>query len=146
MNNLRQAAQVALEALDDSIPVGVITLEKFYSAKEALRAALAEPQPEPYCYIYEYDSVLGLHREFYPRQWNGYLPSRVVTLYAAPTAQQPLTDEQIDAIPCTDGDGSDWAWESCDDAMEAMSCPWCDRQDIDICQHADDAKNCEKTK
>lgn len=105
-----------------------------------------QPQPEPYCYIYEYDSVLGLHREFYPRQWNGYLPSRVVTLYAAPTAQQPLTDEQIDAIPCTDGDGSDWAWESCDDAMEAMSCPWCDRQDIDICQHADDAKNCEKTK
>lgn len=113
---------------------------------ERLKAALAEPQPEPYCYIYEYDSVLGLHREFYPRQWNGYLPSRVVTLYAAPTAQQPLTDEQIDAIPCTDGDGSDWAWESCDDAMEAMSCPWCDRQDIDICQHADDAKNCEKTK
>jgi hypothetical protein len=48
-----------------------------------------QPQPEPYCYIYEYDSVLGLHREFYPRQWNGYLPSRVVTLYAAPTAQQP---------------------------------------------------------
>lgn len=23
-------------------------------------------------------------------------------------AREPLTDEQIDAIPCTDGDGSDW--------------------------------------
>lgn len=47
MTTLRQAAQAALDALDDSIPTGVITLEKFYSAKEALRAALAEPQPKP---------------------------------------------------------------------------------------------------
>ena len=23
-------------------------------------------------------------------------------------------------------------------------CPWCDQQDWDICQHADDTKNCEK--
>lgn len=98
MNNLRQAAQAALEALDDSIPVGVITLEKFYSAKEALRAALAEPQPEPYCYIYEYDSPFGLHREFYPSEWNGLKPSRTIALHAAPQTQRQPTFNRGDRV------------------------------------------------
>lgn len=33
MNNIRKAAQAALEVLDESIPTGTITLEKFYTAK-----------------------------------------------------------------------------------------------------------------
>jgi hypothetical protein len=41
---------------------------------------------------------------------------------------------------------NDWMWEDCSTALESMTCPWCDRQGTDICQHADDAKNCEKTK
>jgi len=40
---------------------------------------------------------------------------------------------------------NDWMWEDCADALEAMTCPWCDRQGTDTCQHADDAKNCEKS-
>lgn len=41
---------------------------------------------------------------------------------------------------------NDWMWEDCGTALESMTCPWCDRQGTDTCQHADDAKNCEKTK
>ena len=41
---------------------------------------------------------------------------------------------------------NDWMWEDCGTALESMTCPWCDRQGTDICQHANDAKNCEKTK
>lgn len=64
----------------------------------AERDAKEPPHAEPYCYIYEYDSALGLHREFYPRTWNGYEPSRTVQLYAAPQDRKPLTSDQITAI------------------------------------------------
>lgn len=59
----------------------------------------------------------------------------MTTLRRAAQAAQPNPAHQ-----------DDWMWENCDDALEAMTCPWCGRQDTDICQHADDAKNCEKVK
>lgn len=43
MNNLRQAAQQALEALERAVPTGEITLADWMKADTALRAALAEP-------------------------------------------------------------------------------------------------------
>jgi hypothetical protein len=44
----------------------------------------AEPVQEPYCHVYEYDDVFGLHREFYPREYNGRKPDRTVPLFTAP--------------------------------------------------------------
>ena len=112
MTTLREAAQQALEALescdaahpsdggrqwyDDKLVEPAIT---------ALRAALAdgdnvaptEPVQEPYCYLYEYDDVFGLHREFYPRNYNGRKPDRTVPLFTAPQ-RKPLTDKDIGRI------------------------------------------------
>lgn len=64
-------------------------------ADYGLQHAPAEPVQEPYCYVYEYDSVFGLHREFYPRPYNGTKPSRTVPVYAHPPQRKPLTDEEI---------------------------------------------------
>ena len=51
----------------------------------------AEPVQEPFCYVYEYDSPYGLHREFYPREYNGMKPSRTVPLYTAPPIHKSLS-------------------------------------------------------
>ena len=68
------------------------------------RAALAsQPQAEavpvaqPYCYVYEYDGVFGLHREFYPREWNGRKPDRTIPLYLHPPTQ--ASQPQAEAVP-----------------------------------------------
>ena len=45
MSNLRQAAQRALKEMDDHMYRA--DTHEFYEAKEALRAALAEPEQEP---------------------------------------------------------------------------------------------------
>ena len=70
-------------------------------AMEALEAVLiaerVEPV-EPYCYVYEYDGVFGLHREFYPLPYNGMKPSRTVPVYTTPPRQKPLTDDEIPAL------------------------------------------------
>jgi len=97
MTTLRQAAQAALEALGESVPTGGVTLLAFYKAMNELRAALAEPQPEP---------VGHVHREgrradgnpwmaaYFKQDGTNDLPEGT-PLYTAPQAQQPLTDEQI---------------------------------------------------
>ena len=92
MNNLRQAAQAALEALEqthkghwpDDAPEVIA----------ALRAALAEPQPEPVaqsrtireiiCYIRENDL--------------GSIGDEWIAALQAPQAQQPLTDSEINRL------------------------------------------------
>ena len=67
-------------------------------AEDAL-AQPPEPVQEPYCRVYEYDSVFGLHRELYPREYNGRKPDRAVPLYTDPPQRKPLTDEEItDAV------------------------------------------------
>lgn len=111
MTDLRTAAQQALEALGSSL----YPQPRQMAAIAALKAALAEhfcdthctwadhapgcvraePVQEPFCYVYEYDSPYGLHREFYPREYNGMKPSRTVPLYTAPPPRKPLTEEEI---------------------------------------------------
>ena len=61
------------------------------SPKAALAQSEQEPVQKPYCYVYEYDGVFGLHREFYPRVYNGREPDRSVPLYTAPP-QQPAPE------------------------------------------------------
>ena len=83
MSNLRQAAQHALEVMDDHMYRA--DTHEFYEAKEALRAALAEPEQEP-------DGIGWLKRD------SGY--------FTAPTPRKPLTDEELepllDAVPFYD--------------------------------------------
>ena len=61
------------------------------------QAEPVEPVQQPYCYVYEYDGVFGLHREFYPVPYNGMKPSRTVPVYTAPPQRKPLTEEEIAA-------------------------------------------------
>lgn len=53
MTTLREAAQMALDALNSSVPFGWSTsyVDKHRAATEALRAALAQPEQEPWGYI-----------------------------------------------------------------------------------------------
>ena len=50
---------------------------------------------EPYLYVYEYDSFMGLHREFRPIEWNGLQPTRTVALYRSP---QPSAEGSAEAM------------------------------------------------
>ncbi len=115
MSTLREAAQAALDALDDA--AGNINPERGYCdelethitlARDALRAALAEPQGEPVGHV----RIDSGEVHFVPRQRDadvaGFVDGQL--LYTAPPAQkrEPLTDDQINALPCTDGSGSDW--------------------------------------
>ena len=103
MNDLRTAAQQALEALEyGQYSLKQVSEHEWVSrgqlAMQALRAVLAQEQAEPvkpYCYIYEYDQGFGLHREFHPVPYNGMKPSRTVPLYTAPPRRKPLTEEEI---------------------------------------------------
>ena len=102
MSALREAAQQALEALENSSPDNArpecVFLDKHQEAITALRSALSQPEQEPYCYVYEYDSAFGLHREFYPGPYNGkQKPDRTVPLYTHPPRRewQGLTEEEI---------------------------------------------------
>jgi hypothetical protein len=97
MSDLRTAAQQALEALENAEEDGNCE----YGATAALRAALEQPEQEPYCYVYEYDSAFGLHREFYPGPYNGkQKPDRTVPVFTHPPRREwrGLTEEEIVAI------------------------------------------------
>jgi len=48
--------------------------------------------------------------------------------------------QELAAEPVRVPQENTWMWESCDDALAGMTCPWCNRQGTDTCQHADDAK------
>lgn len=128
MSNLRQAAQAALEALTESVDLvqhdydndwrhGMPTragqlkgsldaLNAHKAAIDALRAALAEPQPEPVAWAHRYsdDGPLRTLRDSELDAIDDVAivggTARVVPLYAAPQAQHPLTDKQIDAAYC----------------------------------------------
>jgi hypothetical protein len=93
MTTLREAAQQALEALE----VFATCFSDGNEAITALRAALAQEEQEPYCYIYEYDSAFGLHRQCYPGPYNGkQKPDRDVPVYTNPPRRewQGLTEEE----------------------------------------------------
>ncbi|QIM51585.1 hypothetical protein [Hydrogenophaga crocea] len=72
--------------------------------KEMTSVRASQPQAEakpvaPYCYVYEYDGVFGLHREFYPSEWNGREPDRTIPLYLHPPTQAS-EQERRDAERC----------------------------------------------
>jgi hypothetical protein len=111
MADLRQAAQQALEALEGCVkaldalhaPGDSIYTRASDSADRAeiaLRAALAQEEQEPYCYIYEYDTPSGLQREFYSREYIGRKPDRTVPLYTHPPRRewQSLSEEEIEDL------------------------------------------------
>ena len=114
---LRTAAQAALEALEEIM--GDYDLGCGRVQARALRAALAEPQPEPVTRDQIRDMVkecgIDWHRGFVPLfdgdDTNRYevLVREVIDRYAAPQAQQPLTDEQIKHIgDTTPGQQGGW--------------------------------------
>ena len=77
-------------------------------AKEALRAAIAEPEQEPVAWELrkgKTDRVLLEITNDRRRaaDWRASL-EEVVPLYTAPTPRKPLTDEQIHAVICSEYD------------------------------------------
>jgi len=60
-----------------------------------------EPAQEPYCYVYEYDTPLGMHRTLYPKEHNGKQPDRAIPLYTAPPKAEPV--EPVAWVASKDG-------------------------------------------
>lgn len=89
MSDLRKAAQKALTILDGGADICPASMEH-----KALRAALAQPEPEPVAVW-----------ELFADGWDtiddsGYLGTLPVgtKLYASPPQRQPLTDAEIDEV------------------------------------------------
>lgn len=97
----RDLVEQALEALGSSL----YPQPRQMAAIAALKAALESPVQEPYCYVYEYDSPHGLHREFYPREYNGMKPTRTVQVYTAPPQRTAEPVEEPVAWRTFDGEG-----------------------------------------
>ncbi len=106
MNNLRTAAQQALEALEyGQHSLKQVSEHEWVSrgelAMQALRAALAEPvqeqeQAEPVAWMDRYGDIYKMP-EIENWQDLGWTPSHTM-LYAAPPRRKPLTDEQDRAL------------------------------------------------
>jgi len=100
MTTVREAAQMALQALQESKPIDINDPTAFYRsahAIEALRVALAQPEPEPVAWADKYDIQREGHDFWVSRQQpakNG------APLYTAPPQRewQGLTDEEIEKI------------------------------------------------
>lgn len=97
MTTLREAAQMALEALGDArhhmSKSGAFT-EIQIAAQEALRTALAEPVQEPVAYLVEYENGEKEVR-FQPNGWG----DKVTPLYTHPVPQPvELTDDDLEDI------------------------------------------------
>lgn len=89
--NLRQAAQQALEALEnDAMQRTYAGGVRITNAAIALRAALAEPEQEPVAWMDIDDNGQRLT----VRQWSDGNKDEV-PLYTAPTPRKPLTDEEM---------------------------------------------------
>ena len=86
--DMSSAAMQEMFALIDHVCVGIDSPQP-----------AQQPVQEPFCHVYEYDSPHGLHRELYPREWNGMQPSRTLPLYTAPQPRQwvGLTHDERDA-------------------------------------------------
>ena len=98
MNTLREAAQQALEALENTSPLGfnMESDKKFFAAITALKAALAEPVQEPVYWEVRCTAHPKWMRvdeqqfdEYVANGWEGQ------RLYAAPPQRKPLTEEEM---------------------------------------------------
>jgi hypothetical protein len=89
MTDLRQAAQQALEALENTSPLGfnMESDKKFHAAITALKAALEQPEQEPV-------KDIGVEQD--KRNWLARVAA-MMTRDTAPPAAQP---EQVDCPRC----------------------------------------------
>jgi hypothetical protein len=55
----------------------------FDEAFGAVGSALAQPDPQPYGIVYEWDSPFGTRRSFTYEKWNGKSPDRHFSVYLA---------------------------------------------------------------
>ena len=93
MTTLREAAEMALEALEAHADIGI----KSDKAIFALREALEQPEREPVAWTTMPDAndwtfVSGSANP------NGKLNGKWYPLYATPPQRKPLTDEEIDKV------------------------------------------------
>ena len=102
MTDLRKAAQMALEELE-YIRYG----DQFRKTIDALRAALAQPEPEPFGWLYESkagDRIFHLISDDkkFQADWEAaqqYPEAHKMTpLYLHPPQRKPLTEKEIDEL------------------------------------------------
>lgn len=94
MSDLRKAAQQALEAL---IGAGDDMDVAMQDAFVALRASLAQPEPEPVVLETVYETIIHWDESGGKRSRRD-LARRIVSLFAAPPQRKPLTYVQINEI------------------------------------------------
>lgn len=121
----REVMQQALDAIEDSG-----CKADLMAAADALRAALAEQNDDlTAAWMAGAAEERKRAEQAQPVAWGAVVESGgslicasstghsgtpipvgtlIYTTPPAPVVPQPLTDEDIEAIPCTDGDGSDW--------------------------------------
>jgi hypothetical protein len=93
--NLREAAQQALEALEEAHPKPYNEdVRAHYEAITALRTALAEPEQEPVALETVYETIIHWD-EGGGKRSRRELARRIVALYTHPPQRKPLTDEEI---------------------------------------------------
>ena len=96
MDELRKAAQMALEALEAD-PDDLVEVEKDqweYTrevASRILRAALALPEQEPVAWLRQRDNTLAVND-------GGLFGSDWTPLYTAPPQRKPLTEAEVYAL------------------------------------------------
>ena len=96
MNDLRTAAQQALEALETLVPTKGPSI--YNSARDDLRAALAQ-QAEPVEPV-AWECKAGGLKALTQRQYDAQTANiRRHYTRIAPPQRKPLTDEEIDALP-----------------------------------------------
>ena len=95
MNDLRKAAEAALEALEwcepqcKKNPEG---FEKWANVMPVLREALAQPEQEPVAWMSTDKYWMWSNKDKMPDRWIG----NVIPLYTAPPQRKPLMDEEIE--------------------------------------------------
>ena len=117
MTTLREAAQKALEALEDMLgweslaPQSVQDSSK--QSLQRLREALAQPDPEPVAIVvaaeYEDGSHAGHRLEWRGRNEANDYPEGTEFYTAPPPQRQPLTDEElVDIVGNCAADSGGW--------------------------------------
>lgn len=94
----------------DAMAAAIRAGDSYHDVLKQFGYAEAKPADEaqavakdPYCYIYEFDSLMGCHRSLSSAPRNGSNPSRSVAVYTHPTPEAVrklprLTEEELDKI------------------------------------------------
>src|ERR1700679_3264535 len=93
------AEPMSLEQVRDGIrAMGTFPHSVFSKWADAIDAELAKQREAEPIYVYEYDSYLGVHREFNPITWNGMRPTRTIALYTYPQQRKAVDNDMRTAI------------------------------------------------